>query len=132
MYKFSKRSIQELELINPKLAALMDQAIERSPIDFGIPNNGGKRTAEKQNELYNKGVSKCDGILKKSYHQSGNAVDVYAYVNGKASWDVEHLCIIAGVVLSIASEMGLNIRWGGTFGSNKFKGWDMPHFEIKE
>jgi peptidoglycan L-alanyl-D-glutamate endopeptidase CwlK len=132
MYKFSKRSIQELELINPKLAALMDQAIKRSPIDFGIPNNGGKRTAEKQNELYNKGVSKCDGILKKSYHQSGNAVDVYAYVNGQASWEVEHLCIIAGVVLSIASEMRLKIRWGGTFGSNEFKGWDMPHFEIKD
>ena len=132
MYRFSKRSLSRLEGVNPNLVELMKTAICRSPIDFGIPSDGGKRTAERQKELFEKNVSKCDGTHKKSYHQSGNAIDVYAYVNGKASWDAEHLAIIAGVVLSVAAEMGLNIRWGGTFGSNEFKGWDKSHFELKD
>ena len=132
MFGFSERSLKQLEGVNPQLVELMKMAIRRSPIDFGIPADGGKRTAERQKELFDKGVSKCDGTIKKSYHQSGNAVDVYAYVNGKASWDKEHLAIIAGVVLSTAYAMGLNVRWGGTFGSNEFKGWDKPHFELRD
>lgn len=132
MFGFSERSLKQLEGVNPQLVELMKMAIRRSPIDFGIPADGGKRTAERQKELFDKGVSKCDGTIKKSYHQSGNAVDVYAYVNGKASWDKEHLAIIAGVVLSTAYAMGLNVRWGGTFGSNELKGWDKPHFELRD
>ncbi|MCT4590518.1 MAG: M15 family metallopeptidase [Carboxylicivirga sp.] len=132
MFEFSNRSLKRLEGVNPQLIELMKKAIARSPIDFGIPADGGKRTAERQKELYDKGVSKCDGTITKSYHQSGNAVDVYAYVDGKASWDVEHLAMIAGVVLSVAAEMNLNVRWGGTFGSRVFKGWDRPHFEIRD
>ena len=134
MYRFSKRSLKRLEGVNPKMIDLMNTAIVRSPIDFGIPADGGKRTAKRQKELFDdKDVdTNCDGIIKKSYHQSGNAVDIYAYVNGKPSWDKVHLALIAGVILSIAVEMDLNIRWGGTFGSKKFKGWDQPHFELKK
>lgn len=129
-YKFSSRSLQQLSDIDEQLIQLMTRAITISPIDFGIPEFGGFRTAEQQQNLYLKGLSKCDGYKIKSYHQSGKAVDVFAFINGKASWDKVHLGIIAGVILSEANRMNIGLRWGGTFGSNSFNGWDMPHFEL--
>lgn len=131
-FEFSKTSLRRLEGVNSKLIELMKKSLTVSPIDFGIPKSGGFRTADEQNFLFEKNRTKCDGYEKKSKHQQGLAVDVYAYVNGQASWDESHLSMIAGVVLSTAHEMGLQVRWGGTFGTKgkKFKGWDMPHFEL--
>jgi peptidoglycan LD-endopeptidase CwlK len=131
-FEFSTRSLLRLQGVDEELYKLMKLALSRSPIDFGIPEYGGLRTAEDQKKLFDKGLSKADGTIKKSYHQTGKAVDVFAFVNGKASWDEHHLALIAGVVLSCAKEVGLNITWGGTFGSKEFKGWDRPHFQIEK
>ena len=130
-FKFSNRSLQRLEGVNKDLIKLMELALSRSPIDFGIPEFGGLRTASEQRQLFDKGLTKADGTKLKSYHQTGNAVDVFAYINGKASWSRVHLSLIAGVVLSCAKEMDLKVTWGGTFGSKDFNGWDMPHFQIE-
>ncbi len=131
-FKLSRRSLDRLSGVDDRMIELIQAAISKSPIDFGIPQLGGNRTAEEQHQLYKEGVSKCDGYKKKSRHQSGNAVDVYAYHNKKASWDKVHLALIAGVVLAEAKAMGLNVVWGGTFGSKDFNGWDMPHFQLIE
>ena len=127
-YTFSKTSLEKLEGIDPSLKEVILESIEKSPIDFGI--SSGLRTAEEQHVLFNKSLSKCDGYNKKSKHQSGKAIDVYAYVNKKGSWNKTHLAIIAGVILSTAQEFNVPIRWGGTFGSKNFNGWDYPHFEL--
>jgi peptidoglycan L-alanyl-D-glutamate endopeptidase CwlK len=129
-FTFSKKSMERLQQVDQQLQELMQNAIAVSPIDFGIPEFGGLRTEKEQQQLYEKGLSKCDGYKRKSLHQTGNAIDIYAYVNGKASWDKIHLAIIAGVILSEARRMKLKVRWGGTFGSKTFTGWDMPHFEF--
>ena len=122
-----------MESINPELALVMREALKVSPIDFGIPSTGGKRTAKEQHELFKAGKSKCDGFKNKSYHQSGNAVDVYAYVNGSASWSEKHLSILAGVILSTAIRLksnrliSIDVHWGGDFTTFT----DMPHYETK-
>ena len=85
IYKLSKRSESRLEGINPILIAIVKEAIKESPFDFGIPNYGGLRTAEDQKDLFDRKLSKCDGYKNKSYHQTGKAFDIYAYVDGKAS-----------------------------------------------
>lgn len=144
MYKYSKTSLQRLHTANEPLPELFKRALKNSPIDFGIAR--GKSTAKEQFELFKKGRRQVDGVWiidnphevvtfkdgynKESNHQLGNAVDVYAWVHGRASWDKIHLSIIAGVVLATAAEMGIKLRWGGTFGSHVFKGWDKPHFEL--
>jgi peptidoglycan L-alanyl-D-glutamate endopeptidase CwlK len=128
MYKLSKRSLSRLEGIDPVLFEIVKEAIKESPIDFGVPSSGGLRTAEDQNELFTKGVSKCDGYNKKSRHQTGKAFDIYAYVDGKASWDTQHLTDIANHILKIAKDQfNVNLIWGGTW---KWK--DLPHYEIKQ
>ncbi|MEO9475866.1 MAG: hypothetical protein ABJG41_10035 [Cyclobacteriaceae bacterium] len=137
MYELSSSSRKRLEGVDPQLVTLIEESLKVCPIDFGIPQYGGVRTDEEQYELYLAGKSKCDGYKIRGNHQKaedglGKAIDVYAYVNGRASWDAVHLGIIAGVILSKAKEMGISIRWGGTFGSKEFNGWDKPHFELIE
>lgn len=126
MYQYSQRSIQNMSGINMNLRRVADRAIKITKIDFGIPETGGVRTAEQQNALFNEGLSMCDGYDKRSNHQDGNALDFYAYVDGKASWEPEHLAQVACAFLQAANELGIKIKWGGLF-----KSWsDMPHIEI--
>ena len=136
-FKLSESSETILRTVDKRLQKLMKDVLKISPIDFGFPSSGGFRTAEEQNNLFkqnttDKKVTNCDGYKIKSRHQTKLAIDIYAYINGKASWSKNHLSIIAGLVLGLANKRGLNIRWGGTFSSNDFNGWDMPHFEIVE
>lgn len=140
MYKLSKRSRERLEGVHPSLISLIDYALIDSPYDFGIPLYGGLRTVEDQQELYAKGRTKegkivtyTDGIKRKSNHQAksdgyGHAFDIYAYVNGSASWDKKYLTAIAQHIKKCAKELEIEIEWGGDW--IRFK--DMPHFQLKE
>lgn len=142
MFKFSKRSLERLEGVDPKLLKVLFLALEMSPIDIGVPEYGGVRTLEDQQKLYAQGrdskgkvigktITKADGVLQKSAHQSGRAVDFYAYVQGSASWDPVHLALFAGVMYAAAKQLEVEIIWGGSFGSSKWKGWDAAHFQLK-
>ena len=120
MYKLSVRSTERLEGINIVLIDIIEKSIVNSPYDFGIPQYGGLRTAEDQKKLYD--------VKRKSYHQSGNAFDIYAYVNKKASWEKHHLESIARHIQQIAKEhFNVSLRWGGDFKTF----YDGPHFEIR-
>lgn len=126
MFKFGSRSLSILEEVHSDIQRVAHRAIQITPIDFGIPSTGGLRTAEVQNELFRNGKSKLDGYKKKSYHQSGRALDFYAYVDGKASWDELHLAMVATAFLQAASELGVKLEWGGLWRSFK----DMPHVQL--
>lgn len=126
MFSFSSRSRQRMEGVHPKLIAVAELAITISRIDFGIPQDGGLRTAERQKHLHDKGASKCDGYVKKSYHQTGRALDVYAFVDGEASWDELPLTHVAAAMLQAASQLGVKLEWGG------FWPWDKPHFQLSK
>ena len=135
-FKLSITSRTRLDGIDPDLIAVTNLAIKLTVIDFGIPPDGGIRTAERQKELFDKGVSKADGYDKLSNHQSGNALDFYAYVDGKASWQSHHLAMVACAHMQAASMLGVKIQWGGFWQRKvpKYKngipyGWDMAHIE---
>lgn len=135
MFKFSANSKKHMIGVNADLITIFNEALKYSPIDFGVPFDGGLRTVEQQAALFECELTKCDGVNDISNHQTGNALDIYAYL-GSASWDKSQLAIIAGVILSTANRLrqdGListKIKWGGEFGSDSFNGWDYPHFEI--
>ena len=126
-YKLSKRSLSRLDGIRSVLIAVLVEGIKDSPYDFGIPKTGGFRTANDQKELYNLGVSKCDGVKNKSYHQSGNAFDIYIYEAGKANWNKDKLKLVAEHLKETAkNKYGISLEWGGDWIS-----WqDYPHFQI--
>ena len=127
-FQLSNNSMMNLAGVDSRLIDIADVAIKLSPVDFGIPSTGGLRTTEDQAKLFEEGVSKADGVNNKSYHQTGKALDVYAYVDGKASWDKLHLATIAAAMLQASSQLGYELKWGGLW-----KSWqDYPHFEIKD
>jgi len=127
-FQLSNNSINNLTGVDGRLIDIADLAIKLTNIDFGIPSTGGLRTVEDQSKLFTDGKSKADGVNNLSYHQSGKAVDVYAYVDGKASWEKEHLAIIAAAMLQASGQLGYELKWGGLW-----KSWqDFPHFEIKD
>ena len=127
MFKFSKRSEQGMEGIDERLIEIAHKALSISKIDFGIPEYGGIRSESEQHKLFVDGKSQLDGRHKKSYHQSGLALDVYAYVEGKASWDTLHMSQIACAFLQAANILGYSLEWGGLW----VNFIDMPHFEMK-
>lgn len=139
MFKFSERSKERLNVnggVHEKIIAILQRALEISKVDFGIPEHGGKRTAQEQNGLFLRELSKCDGYKIKSEHQSGLAVDVYAFVDGAASWEPDHLSMVACAILQASSEYGVACEWGGLWSTGQSRngveyGWDMAHFQFK-
>lgn len=125
MFKLGKNSRKNLYGVDADLFQVVELALTISKVDFGIPQYGGVRTAEEQQTLYKAGKSTLDGFLKESNHQSGRAFDVFAYVDGKASWDKYHLHQVATAVLAAASQLGVKLAWGGHWSSFS----DLPHFE---
>ena len=127
-YKLSSKSKERLMGVDERILQIVDLALTISNMDFGIPADGGIRTAARQKELFDKKVSKCDGYKNKSYHQTGKAFDVYAYTDGKASWSRDHLLQVAVAILQAASLLEYKLEWGGLWVSFV----DMPHFQIKD
>lgn len=125
-FRLSERSRANMQGVDPRLIRIAEMAIEITRVDFGIPADGGIRTAERQNELFKAGKSKLDGYNKKSEHQSGKALDFYAFVDGKASWEKEHLAQVAAAFLQSASILGIKLNWGGLWKSFL----DMPHVQL--
>ena len=134
-FKFGQNSREKLESCHPKLQRVMNLAISRSYVDFGISE--GYRTLARQYELFKKGLSRIDGINRvgKHNHNPSLAVDIYAWVDGKAMWDDAHLGYLAGVILQCGKELGIKLRWGGDWDrdgiiaiDHKLK--DLPHYEL--
>lgn len=127
-FKLSNRSKKNREGIDQRLIAISDRAIEITTVDFGHPSHSGLRTADDQKKLFNAGKSNADGTKHKSYHQTGRALDFYAYVDGGASWDPRDLAIVGAAHLQAASELGISIEWGGFWR----KLTDMPHIQLHQ
>jgi peptidoglycan L-alanyl-D-glutamate endopeptidase CwlK len=102
MYKFSKRSKEELSTCHVDLQLIMETALSISNVDFGISE--GHRSIELQKKYFDEGSSQIDGIHKKGKHNytPSLAADIYAYVNGKVNWDEETLTYINGIIYAVA------------------------------
>lgn len=130
--KFSKRSLDNLKGVHPKLVAVVTRALEIGPIDFVVIE--GLRTVERQRELFAKKASKT--MNSKHLKQAdgyGHAVDLYP--NTPRGWDdLPSFRAQATAMFEAAKELGIELRWGGDFNRDGWDkgndGWDKPHFEI--
>lgn len=121
MYKFSKRSLDNLKGVDERLIKLMKEVLSISPYDFGITE--GLRTIEKQKEYVRTGKSQTIN----SYHLKGKAVDIVVYKDGRVTWDLKYYKEIADIVKETAAEKGLKITWGGDWKTLV----DGPHFQLE-
>ena len=119
--KFSKRSLDSLRGIHPDLRAVIEHALDISPLDFVVIE--GLRTKERQAKLVASGASKT----MNSRHITGHAVDLLPIgSDGKAAFDWPLYHQLASCVKQAAAELGVKIVWGGDWTSFK----DGPHFEL--
>ena len=119
-FGLSKRSLARLEGVDPRLVALVREAIALSPVDFMVTE--GLRTPERQAALIRAGASRT----KRSRHLTGHAVDVAAMVDGQVRWDWPLYPRIAAAFKAAAVRQGTPIVWGGDWPSLR----DGPHFEL--
>lgn len=150
--KFSKRSLDNLKGVEPRLVKIFTEAIKNSPYDFTIVE--GVRSTQRQQQLYAQGrtvkgtkVTNADGIKNKSNHQAkadgyGHAVDIYPYYNGSVQISdkeviprlkaiAKHIKIVAGKLEEDRKKNDPNgkpfsIIWGGDWKSP----YDPPHFQL--
>lgn len=147
MYSWSRNSKKHINTVNDIGQLFANRLILVTPFDIGVLNTGGLRTAEMQHDIFIAKHSKCDGYEKKSYHQSGLAIDFVPYINGGFTWTNGFAFLsIAKKALKVWSgivQEGLDqdyyLHWGGYWGDKDLDndnlleitdqlGWDMAHF----
>lgn len=119
------------DLLATRKQALQDvinKSFENMPFDITILQSTVRTEAEQRANI-EKGVS----WTMKSKHLTGEAVDMAPC---PVDWnDLERFETMAKVVLAASKELGIPIRWGGTW-KNTTEGWkdnkkyDGPHFEL--
>ena len=127
-YKFGARSLLNLQSSHPSLQRLFIEVIK--VIDCAVIE--GHRGADKQDELFHAGRSKLKFPNSKHNAKPSLAVDVIPW---PVDWnDTKTFYYFGGIVLGIASQMNIKIRWGGDWNRNhNFKDQtfnDLPHYEL--
>ena len=126
---FGKTTKKRLTTCNDKLQKLFNEVIKH--VDCSILE--GHRDKDRQNKLYEEGKTKVKYPNGRHNRQPSSAVDVTPY---PVDWkDRERQTLFAGFVIGVASQMNINLRWGGDWDQdfqvvdNRFD--DFPHFELK-
>jgi|TARA_R110001599_G_scaffold320632_1_gene530972 hypothetical protein len=130
MPRFGKTSKERLGTCEKDIQLLFNEVVK----GFDCTIVCGHRGEKAQNEAYERGNSQVK--FPKGRHNSSPsfAVDVAPY---PIDWDDrERFTYFAGYVKGIASQMGLNVIWGGDWDNdtdladNGFD--DLVHFELKQ
>ena len=116
-FVLSPRSLDNLMGVQPVLVAVVKRAIQITKVDFGVIE--GLRTEARQRELVDKGASQT----MNSRHLTGHAVDLMAYINGRASWELNLYDDIADAVKQAATELGTPVKWGGAWTVQDIRKW---------
>ena len=117
-FKLSGRSLGKLEGVHPKLVDTVKEAIKVSLVDFGVIY--GVRSLAEQKRLFEAGRSQT----MKSKHLTGDAVDLMAYVSGRASWELNLYDDIADAMKEAAVREGVKIRWGAAWQIDDLRSWE--------
>ena len=128
MPRYSKKSEQKLKTCHPELQALFAEVIKY--VDCTILD--GHRDKAQQDRLYNLGRSRVMYPDSRHNELPSMAVDVAPY---PIDWnDLARFYYFGGIVVGIAFEMGVSLRWGGDWDKDmqvKDQNFnDLPHFEI--
>ena len=129
MPHFGKTSKKRLSTCDDRLQKVFNEVIKH--VDCSVLE--GHREKDRQNKLYEEGKTKVKYPNGRHNRQPSSAVDVTPY---PVDWkDRERQTLFAGFVIGVASQMNINLRWGGDWDQdfqvvdNRFD--DFPHFELK-
>lgn len=117
MYSFGRSSKAHLDTLDPRLQAILTEAIKI--MDFSVVC--GHRSNTEQARLLKEGLTQVGPGASKHNTYPSLAMDVAPYYPGdKIRWrDIEAMCMLYGIIKGIAHMQGVNVRWGGD--------WDMDN-----
>ena len=125
-HKFSKRSLDNLEQMEPKLKSVFIRALELSKYDFGITQ--ALRTEEEQKKNVASGASQT---MKSRHLPNANGLseagDILIYKNGKPTYEPKLYRKVAAAFFKAAFELDTPIEWGGHYESF----FDGCHFNLE-
>ena len=131
MYRFGKRSRDNLESCHPDLQRLFNEVIKYRDCSVIC----GQRDEEAQMKAYNAKPQRSKVKFPDSKHNKipSLAVDVIPYPS--IDWnDTGRFYLFVGLVMGIAASMGIKIRCGADWdGDGQVKDQnfhDLPHFEL--
>ena len=129
MPHFGRKSKERLNTCDSNLQKVFNEVIKH--VDCSVLE--GHRSKDRQNKLYEEEKTKVKYPNGRHNRQPSSAVDVTPY---PVDWkDRERQTLFAGFVIGVASQMGINLRWGGDWDQDfqvvdkRFD--DFPHFELK-
>lgn len=120
MFTLSTRSKNKLIGVHPALVAVVERAIEITPVDFVVLE--GLRTYKRQTELFDAGATRT----LRSRHLTGHAVDLGVWLDHEVRWDWPLYYKLSEAVKQAARDRQTMIVWGGDWETFK----DGPHFEL--
>ena len=137
-FTISSSSRAKLVGVHPLLVAVVERALQLSPVDFKVIE--GVRTPERQRQLYAQGRTAPGPIVTWTLRSNhfvhpdgwGHAVDL---LPAPFDWkDTAPFDQVAQAMLQAAQELGTPIRWGADWdrdGQPRERGeTDSPHFEL--
>lgn len=128
MAKFGKKSKALLALAHPDLVKVANAAIKIT--DFSVICS--QRDDVQQTYLFNAGLSKVEYPDSRHNKKPAEALDLLPY---PVDWkDEKRFYLLAGVILAMAKNLGIPIRWGGDWdgdGDTTDQTFmDLGHFEL--
>ncbi len=144
-YQYGKTSLKNISTVEQDLQDVCHEALRIANArkmhcpDFGISH--GYRSADDQFKIFMKGrkhvgdgeyikigptFTNLDGFDKESRHQDGDAIDFFAIVDGKVNYQDGNIALVATCFFEAASNLKVNIDWGGSFKSIS----DGAHIEL--
>lgn len=120
MFKFSARSLQNLEGVHPDLVKVCHQALKVTTTDFVITE--GLRTKARQELLVKQGFSKT----MKSRHLTGHAIDFAPLVEGEVTWKTPAFLPVIAAFKEAGRLLRIPIESGSDWRSFK----DYPHIQL--
>jgi len=140
-FSFGKASSGRLQSLHPALVQVAEAAIRETPYDFSITETA--RTLARQRELFDRGLSRLDGVSRKSKHNldPAEAFDFCPYpglIAGVSVWDGGRwrFEVVAGVILGLGARFGVGLIWGGDWDGDASRRdqtlHDLPHIELTD
>lgn len=149
---FSEKGEAALKTCDPRLQRIARIAKEwLAPfMEFDITNEGGARTVERQQALFDAGKSKVnpkafatpEELYKSAKHVTGpgaplsRAYDIHIVSKQPGgAYDKHAMCFVASAMMIAARSIGVKLRWGGDFDRDNAilepgTFHDLPHFEL--
>ena len=121
------RFAERAEGVNPHLLEVISLAEKYLPPNFELQvgHQGGRRSQEEQDKLVKAGYSKT----RRSYHLTGNALDLQPIVDGVNRYDSHDMAYwgpIRDAMKRASKELGIPVEWGGDWKGS----WDKPHWQL--